>query len=60
LLIALAAGIFGISLSILFASFAFLLFSLPNLSLAAFFSYKYLTYNKTLGKSTDRRRGKKI
>lgn len=45
-IIALSVGIAGIILSALFASYAFIIFSLPNLSLAAFFGYKYYTYDK--------------
>jgi hypothetical protein len=44
--IALSVGIAGIILSALFASYAFIIFSLPNLSLAAFFGYKYYTHDK--------------
>jgi hypothetical protein len=46
LIIALSVGIAGIILSALFASYAFIIFSFPNLSLAAFFGYKYYTYDK--------------
>lgn len=45
-IIALSVGIAGIILSALFASYAFIIFSLPNLSLAAFFGYKYYTHDK--------------
>ena len=47
-IIALTVGIFGIVLSAFLASFAFLTFSLPNLSLAAFFGYKYYKIDKTM------------
>lgn len=46
LIVALSVGIAGIILSALFASYAFIIFSLPNLSLAAFFGYKYYTHDK--------------
>ena len=46
LIVALSIGIAGIILSALFASYAFIIFSFPNLSLAAFFGYKYYTYEK--------------
>jgi membrane protein implicated in regulation of membrane protease activity len=44
--IAFAVGIFGLLVSILFSSFQFLLYSLPNLSLAVFFGYKYFRGEK--------------
>ena len=58
-IIALTVGIFGIVLSAFLASFAFLMFSLPNLSLAAFFGYKYYKIDKATlshkkGRSRDR------
>jgi hypothetical protein len=46
LIVALSVGIAGIILSALFASYAFIIFSLPNLSLAAFFGYKFYTHDK--------------
>jgi hypothetical protein len=46
LIVALSVGVAGFILSALFASYAFIIFSLPNLSLAAFFGYKYYTYEK--------------
>jgi hypothetical protein len=57
LIIALTVGIFGVVLSAFLASFAFLLFSLPNLSLAAFFGYKYYTYDKSIRNIKERRKG---
>ena len=45
-IVALSVGIAGIMLSGLFASYAFIIFSLPNLSLAAFFGYKYYMHDK--------------
>jgi hypothetical protein len=56
LIIALTVGGFGIVLSAFLASFIFLLFSLPNFSLAAFFGYKYYTYNKNIGNIKERRK----
>jgi hypothetical protein len=60
-IIALSVGIAGIMLSALFASYAFIIFSLPNLSLAAFFGYKYYTHDKKAqeyeqGKRRNRKR----
>jgi hypothetical protein len=56
LIIALTVGGFGIVLSAFLASFEFLLFSLPNLSLAAFFGYKYYTYDKNIRNVKEQRR----
>jgi hypothetical protein len=54
-------GVFGLIVSAFSSSFAFLLFSLPNFGLAAFFGYKYFVYNKTIQKYEQRkRRGKKF
>jgi hypothetical protein len=47
-IIALSVGLAGIILSALFASYAFIIFSLPNLSLGAFFGYKYYTHDKNI------------
>ena len=55
-IIALSIGALGIILSALLASFAFLIFSMPNLSLAAFFGYKYYTYDKKIQQSEQRKR----
>jgi hypothetical protein len=54
--IALSVGTIGIVLSALLASFAFLIFSMPNFSLAAFFGYKYYTYDKKIQQYEARRR----
>jgi hypothetical protein len=56
LIIALSIGALGIILSALLASFAFLIFSMPNLSLAAFFGYKYYTYDKKIQEYEQRKR----
>jgi len=55
-IIALSIGALGIILSALLASFAFLIFSMPNLSLAAFFGYKYYTYDKKIQQYEERKR----
>jgi hypothetical protein len=47
-IIALSVGVAGIMLSALFASYPFIIFSLPNLSLGAFFGYKYYSHNKNI------------
>jgi hypothetical protein len=54
--IALSVGTIGIVLSALLASFAFLIFSMPNFSLAAFFGYKYYTYDKKIQQYEGRKR----
>jgi membrane protein implicated in regulation of membrane protease activity len=46
--IAFAVGVFGLLVSMFFSSFQFLLYSLPNLSLAAFFGYKYFRVEKKI------------
>jgi ABC-type Fe3+-siderophore transport system permease subunit len=56
LIIALIVGGFGIVLSAFLASFIFLLYSLPNFSLAAFFGYKYYTYDKSIRNVKERRK----
>jgi hypothetical protein len=56
LIVALSVGIAGIILSALFASYAFIIFSLPNLSLAAFFGYKYYTYDKKIQEYEQRKK----
>jgi ABC-type Fe3+-siderophore transport system permease subunit len=56
LIIALTVGGFGIVLSAFLASFIFLLYSLPNFSLAAFFGYKYYTYDKNIPNVKERRK----
>ncbi|HYX55173.1 MAG TPA: hypothetical protein VE818_03355 [Nitrososphaeraceae archaeon] len=56
LIIALTVGGFGIILSAFLASFIFLLFSLPNFSLAAFFGYKYYTYDKNIRNVKEQRK----
>jgi hypothetical protein len=56
LIIALTVGVFGIVLSALLASFTFLLFSLPNFSLATFFGYKYYTYDKNIRNIKEHRK----
>jgi hypothetical protein len=56
LIIALSVGIAGIILSALFASYAFIIFSLPNLSLAAFFGYKYYTHDKKAQEYEERKK----
>ena len=55
-IVALSIGIAGIILSALFASYAFIIFSLPNLSLAAFFGYKYYMYDKSIQEYEQRKR----
>ena len=55
-IIALSIGALGIILSALLASFAFLIFSMPNLSLAAFFGYKYYSYDKKIQQYEERKR----
>jgi len=55
-IVALSIGIFGIILSALLASFAFMIFSLPNLSLSMFFGYKYYTYDKKMQQYEERKR----
>ena len=59
LVISLTVGILGIVLSALLASYAFLIFSLPNLSLAIFFSYKYITYDKSIRNYNEHKRSRK-
>jgi len=54
-IIALMIGLLGIVLSAFFASFAFIIFSFPNLSLAAFFGFKYYTYDKRMREQQERR-----
>lgn len=54
--IALSVGAIGIVLSALLASFAFLIFSMPNFSLATFFGYKYYTYDKKIQQYEERKR----
>lgn len=54
--IAVSVGAIGIVLSALLASFAFLIFSMPNFSLAAFFGYKYYTYDKKIQQYEERKR----
>jgi hypothetical protein len=56
LIVALSVGIAGIILSALFASYAFIIFSLPNLSLAAFFGYRYYTYDKKIQEYEQRKK----
>jgi hypothetical protein len=56
LIVALSVGIAGIILSALFASYAFIIFSFPNLSLAAFFGYKYYTYDKKIQEYEQRKK----
>jgi hypothetical protein len=58
-IIALSIGALGVILSALLASFAFLIFSMPNLSLAAFFGYKYYTYDKKIQQYEQRKRRSK-
>jgi hypothetical protein len=55
-IVALSIGILGIILSALLASFAFMIFSLPNLSLAMFFGYKYYTHDKKMQHYEERKR----
>jgi hypothetical protein len=59
LIIALSVGIAGIILSAFLASYAFIIFSLPNLSLAAFFGYKYYTYDKKIQEYEQRKKRNK-
>ncbi|HZA07874.1 MAG TPA: hypothetical protein VE619_09230 [Nitrososphaeraceae archaeon] len=51
-----SVGAIGIILSALLASFAFLIFSMPNFSLATFFGYKYYTYDKKIQQYEERKR----
>ena len=46
LIVAAVIGSFGVVITLLTSSLSFLLFTLPNLSLAAFFGYKYKTFKK--------------
>ncbi|MGA8914245.1 MAG: hypothetical protein WB443_15485 [Nitrososphaeraceae archaeon] len=55
-IVALSIGTLGMILSAFLASFAFMIFSLPNLSLAMFFGYKYYTYDKKMQQYEERRR----
>lgn len=59
LIVALSVGIAGIILSALFASYAFIIFSLPNLSLGAFFGYKYYIHDKTQDYEQRKKRNRK-
>ena len=45
LIISLLAGFIATILSVILDSFSFLLISLPNYSLAAFFGYRYYRYD---------------
>ena len=56
LIVALGVGIAGIILSALLASYAFIIISLPNLSLAGFFGYKYYTYDKKIQEYEQRKK----
>lgn len=57
-IVALSVGGAGIILSALFASYAFIIFSLPNLSLGAFFGYKYYTHDKNIDYEQKKRRSR--
>jgi hypothetical protein len=56
--VALAAGIVALLISAVFASYIFMILSLPNFGLAAFFGYKYFTLERA--SSSKQRRSKKI
>jgi len=60
LLIALSTGIFGLGLFTFVHKYQFLLFCLPNFSLAAFFGYKYYTYDKAMQKEENRKRERRV